>query len=232
MPINCIIIEDEPLAMERTRRFVQKVPYLTLSGTFQDGEEALQYLQNHQQATDLIFLDIHIGQLSGIQLLELVKPDCEVIITTAFDQYAIKGYDLQVADYLLKPFTFERFEKAVQKARKSIEAKRITEERPFVFIKTENRKEKVYLDEILYIEGMRDYRKIHTAGKKLMTLQTFGDLEKEIPSGIIARVHKSFMVAVNRIQAVDKNTVVIANTVIPVSETYKTNLKELLNKPL
>lgn len=232
MHINCIIIEDEPLAMERTKRFVLKVPYLKLSGTFQDGEEAVQYLQNHQQAIDLIFLDIHIGQLSGIHLLELVKPDCEVIITTAFDQYAIKGYDLQVADYLLKPFTFERFDQAVQKAKKSIDTKRITEERPFVFIKTENRKEKIYLDEILYIEGMRDYRKIHTVEKKFMTLQTFGDLEREIPSAIIARVHKSFMVAVNKIQVIDKNKVVVANTVIPVSETYKTNLQELLNKPL
>lgn len=230
MPINCIIIEDEPLALERIKRFCGRIPFLNLLATFYYGEEAVVFLQKNPPAVDLIFLDIHIGRLSGIHLLELVKPGCEVILTTAFDQYAIKGYDLQVTDYLLKPFTFERFSQSVEKAKKAIDAKTAIGDRRFIFIKTENRKEKVFLDEILYIEGMRDYRRIHTAEKKIMTLQTFGELEKEIPSTIIARVHKSFMIAVNRVTAVYKNKVMLGATEIPVSETYKANLAALPNR--
>jgi two-component system, LytTR family, response regulator len=227
MRINCIIIEDEPLAMKRTRRFAGNLPFLQVLSVFDNGEEALAFLQTH--AIDLIFLDIHMDKLSGIQLLEAARPTCEIILTTAYDQYALKGYELQVTDYLLKPFTFGRFSQAVERAKNNIETKFAAENREFIFIKTENRMEKIFLDDVLYIEGMRDYRKIHTLQKKIMTLQTFTDLEQEIPSTIICRVHKSYMVSVSKIELVEKNRVRVRDTLIPISETYKKSFLQLLN---
>ena len=227
MRINCIIIEDEPLAMERTRRFAGNLPFLQVLSVFDNGEEALAFLQTH--AIDLIFLDIHMDKLSGIQLLEAARPTCETILTTAYGQYALKGYELQITDYLLKPFTFRRFSQAVERAKNNIETKFAAENREFIFIKTENRVEKIFLDDVLYIEGMRDYRKIHTLQKKIMTLQTFTDLEQEIPPTIICRVHKSYMVSLNKIDSVEKNRIRVRGTLIPISETYKKTFLQLLN---
>ena len=227
MRINCIIIEDEPLAMKRTMRFADNLPFLQVLSVFDNGEEALIFLQTH--AIDLIFLDIHLGKLSGIQLLEATRPTCAIILTTAYDQYALKGYELQVTDYLLKPFTFRRFSQAVERAKYYIETKLAVENREYIFIKTENRVEKIFLGDVLYIEGMRDYRKIHTLGKKIMTLQTFTDLEQELPATIICRVHKSYMVSVSKIESVEKNRVRVRDTLIPISETYRKAFIQLLN---
>jgi DNA-binding LytR/AlgR family response regulator len=227
--MNCIIIEDEPLAMERTRGYVQKIPFLKLAATFESGVDALLYLQEHE--TDLIFLDINMGELSGIRLLETADVKCEVIITTAYDEYALKGYELRVTDYLLKPFTFERFFAAVTRARENAEKRQpVASDKKFIFIKTEYRLEKVMLDDILYIEGMRDYRRIHTTSKKIMTLQTFGELEQEIPAHLLCRVHKSYMVAPGHIDAIERDRIQIGDVFIPVSETYKKPFLELIGR--
>jgi len=228
MKITCIIVEDEPLAMERIKNYVNKLPYLQLLSAFDNAIDALVYLRSNE--VDLLFLDINIPEFSGIQLLETKNVSTEVIITTAYQEYALKGFDLKVADYLLKPYTLERFIQAVERVQTILAKTNIPTEKKFVFVKTEYRLEKVMLNEILYIEGMRDYRKIVTPDKKIMTLQTFKDFEQEMPVNIICRVHKSYMVAIDKIDAVEKDLIRIGNEQIPVSETYKKTFFEQINQ--
>jgi DNA-binding LytR/AlgR family response regulator len=227
MKINCIIIEDEPLALERTKSYVLRLSYLNLLSSFESGIDAITFLKENK--VDLIFLDINMDELSGIQLLESTKIESEVILTTAYNEYALKGFDLNVTDYLLKPFTFERFLQAVDKAKNNLEKNEVVKEKSFIFVKTEYRLEKLSLSEVLYIEGMRDYRRIHMNDKRIMTLQTFKDFEQEIPSNIICRVHKSFMVSLDKIMSVEKDRIKIKDVIIPISETYKKEFLELIN---
>ncbi|MFI5142008.1 MAG: LytR/AlgR family response regulator transcription factor [Bacteroidia bacterium] len=227
MKINCIIVEDEPLALERTKAYVLKLPYLKLLATFDNGVDALVFLKT--TAVDLIFLDINMGEFSGIQLLESANSKAQVIFTTAYNEYAIKGFDLSITDYLLKPFTFERFVQAVDKAQANLVKTDTPPDKTFLFVKTEYRLEKILLNEILYIEGMRDYRRIHTATKKIMTLQTFKDFEKEIPSNVICRVHKSYMVAIDKIESVERDRIKLRGVLIPISDTYRKGFFELIN---
>lgn len=225
---KCIIIEDEPLALKRTRQFVEKIPYLHLSATFENALTGLSFL--HENQVDILFLDINMDELTGIELLESVQINSQVIFTTAYQEYALKGYELNVTDYLLKPFTFHRFVQAVTKAQKNL-SKIVTEKIvDFIFIKTENRLEKMIVNEILYIEGMGDYRRIHTTNKRIMTLLNFKELEKLIPTHLICRVHKSYMVALNKIESIERNRIKINKQLIPISETYKNTFFELINK--
>lgn len=217
--LTCVIIEDEPLALEKTRDFVNKVPFLHLSATFDNALTGLDYLNNNK--VDVLFLDINMDELTGIELLESSKINSQVIITTAYQEYALKGYELKITDYLLKPFTFNRFLQAVNKAQENI-MNRVAEPQPdFIFVKTENRLEKIMINEIVYIEGMRDYRRIHTLNKKVMTLQNFSEFEKLIPPTVVCRVHKSFMVALNKIVSIERSRIKIADQLIPISDTYK-----------
>ncbi|MEO8768445.1 MAG: LytTR family DNA-binding domain-containing protein [Ferruginibacter sp.] len=226
MGIKCIVVEDEPLAMERTVSYIRKLPLLTLVSTFDNAVDAFGFLKSN--SVDLIFLDINLGELSGIQLLESININCDVIITTAYPDFALKGYDLNVTDYLLKPFGFDRFVQAVDKVQLRNEKKEALTGNTFFFVKTENRLEKIFYNDLLFIEGMRDYRKIHTNRKKIMTLQTFGEFEKEIPASIICRVHKSYMISIDKIDSVEKDRIYIQNNVIPVSETYKEKFYALI----
>lgn len=217
---HCIIIEDEPLAMERTKLFVGKVPYLRLVATFDNALTGLAFLK--ENTVDILFLDINMDELSGVELLESTHITSQVIITTAFSEYALKGYELNVTDYLLKPFTFPRFLQAVEKARLQL-AEPGTPAIDYVFVKTENRLEKISVPDILFIEGMRDYRRIHTRTKRIMTLQTFGDLEQLLSPSMVCRVHKSYMVGLANIEAVERSRIVIGEQRIPISDTYRTN---------
>ncbi|CAN5392241.1 LytTR family DNA-binding domain-containing protein [soil metagenome] len=224
---TCIIIEDEPLALEKTTDFVNKVPFLQLSATFDNALTGLSYLNNNK--VDILFLDINMDELSGIELLQSSKITSQVIITTAYQEYALKGYELQITDYLLKPFAFNRFLQAVNKAQDNIVNRNPNAVPDFIFVKTENRLEKIMLNEIVYIEGMRDYRRIHTLNKKIMTLQNFSEFEKLIPASLVCRVHKSYMVALNKIESIERNRIKIADQLIPVSETYKDAFFLLIN---
>lgn len=228
MQIKCIIVEDEPLAMERCKSYVSKLPFLSLLACFDNAIDVLLFLKTNK--VDLIFLDINLGELSGIQLLETGNINSQVIFTTAYHEYAVKGYDLNVTDYLLKPYTFERFYQAVEKVEKSIAKADVQPDKKFIFIKTEYRLEKLMLSDVLYIEGMRDYRKIHTMQKPIMTLQTFRDLELEIPANIICRVHKSFMVSMDKIESVERDRIKIQQIFIPISETYKAAFYDLIKR--
>ena len=228
MKISCVIIEDEPLAKEKLKNYVQRLPQLDLLGCFDSAIAGLGFLKANK--VELLFLDIRMDEFSGIQLLESTKIESEVVLTTAYDAYALKGYELNVTDYLLKPFTFERFVQSVDKVQNKLSEKETLHEKKFIFIKTEYRLEKVFLNEILFIEGMRDYRRVHTLTKKIMTLQTFKELEQEIPSNIISRVHKSYMVALDKIESIERDRIKIKDLFIPISDTYKKVFMELIKK--
>jgi two-component system LytT family response regulator len=227
MKINCIIVEDEPLALERTKEYALRLPFLSLLATFDNALDALAFLKTNK--VDLIFLDINLGEVSGIQLLETSAVNSQVILTTAYQEYALKGFDLKVADYLLKPFTFERFVQAVDRVQSTLPSRQPVTPNSLIFVKVENRLEKVLLREIIFIEGMRDYRKIHAAGRRLLTPQTFAEFERQIPPHIVCRVHKSYMVSLDKIDSVEKGRIRIKDKVIPISETYREKFFSLIN---
>jgi two-component system, LytTR family, response regulator len=226
MKISCIIVEDEPLALERAKEYVLKLPFLKLLDTFDNATDALVFLKTHK--VDLLFLDINLGALSGIQLLETSTITSQVILTTAYHEYALKAFDLKIADYLLKPYTFERFVQAVDRVQSLLPKLEVKPLRPFIFVKAEYRLEKLFLDDILFIEGMGNYRRIHTSTQKIMTLQTFTEFEQEIPNDLICRVHKSYMVAVSKIDSVEKDRIRIKETIIPISEGYRQAFFEVI----
>jgi two-component system, LytTR family, response regulator len=226
MQINCVAIDDEPLALSKLQGFVTKVPELALIRTFDNAIEAMVWLKENN--VDLIFLDIQMEELTGIQFIETAGPEACIILTTAYDQYALKGYELNVTDYLLKPFSFQRFLQSVNKvmeyyADKAGNNRAVAEKETFIFVKTEYRLERVDLDKILYVEGMKDYLRIICTDKKIMTLQSFAKLEEILPGKNFCRVHKSFIVAINKIKSVERGVILIADQRIPVSNTYKDN---------
>jgi DNA-binding LytR/AlgR family response regulator len=224
MQINCIAIDDEPLALLKLEGFINKVPDLKLLRTFDNAIEAIGWLKENR--TDLIFLDIQMEQLTGIQFLEATLTTSRIIITSAYDQYAIKGFELNVTDYLLKPFSFQRFIQAVNKVMEYFSQKQNGRHSPnkadsYIFVKTEYRLERVDIEDILYIEGMKDYLRIICTNKKIMTLQSFAKIEESLPSKKFCRVHKSFIVAIDKIKSVERGVIIIADQRIPVSNTYK-----------
>jgi len=222
--LKCIIIEDEPLALERTASFVSKIRSLQLVATFDNALSGLEHLNTKH--TDILFLDINMDELTGIELLESTKINSQIIITTAYQEYALKGYDLNVTDYLLKPFTFQRFLQAVSKAQTNLSNEAPTEE--FIFIKSEGKLVKINYSDILYIEGMRDYRRIFLPEKSVMTLQTFTELQQLIPPSIICRIHKSYMISISKINTINSNSVEINSKTIPISATYKKTFLQLI----
>jgi len=224
MQISCIAIDDEPLALSKLEGFILKVPELRLIRTFDNAIEAIGWMKEH--STDLIFLDIQMEQLTGIQFIETTGTKTYVILTTAYDQYAIKGFDLNVTDYLLKPYSFERFLKSVNKVMENFTKTEDSEHHDnqhdsFIFVKTEYRLERIDIEDILYVEGMKDYLRIICRDKKIMTLQSFARLEETLPPNRFCRVHKSFVVAIDKIKSVERGVIIIADRRIPVSNTYK-----------
>lgn len=224
MQINCIAIDDEPLALSKLESFISKVPDLKLIRTFDNAIEAIGWLKENR--VELIFLDIQMEQLTGIQFLETTGSSARIIFTTAYDQYAIKGYELSVTDYLLKPYSFQRFLQAVNKvmeyfSRKPENHEMLSENGSYIFVKTEYRLERVDIEDILYVEGMKDYLRIICKNKKIMTLQSFAKLEEILPEKKFCRVHKSFLVALDKIKSVERGVILIADQRIPVSNTYR-----------
>lgn len=223
MLIKCIAIDDEPLALKKLEGFIAKVPDLKLIRTFDNAIEAVGWLNENNP--DLIFLDIQMAQLNGIQFIEATKTEARIIITSAYDQYAIKGFELNVTDYLLKPFSFQRFLKAVNKVMEKAATRNIeessSESEKYIFVKTEYRLERVDTDDILYIEGMKDYLRIICRDKKIMTLQSFSKIEESLSEKRFCRVHKSFIVAIDKIESVERSVILISGRSIPVSNTYK-----------
>jgi two-component system, LytTR family, response regulator len=190
---------------------------LDLVKTFDNAIEAISLLKT--EIIDLVFLDIQMEECSGIQFLEALVHKPEIIITTAYDQYAIKGFEHNVTDYLLKPYTFERYNQAVERVFEKLKKDKAVKNH--LFVKTDYRHVRVNFDEILYIEGMREYLAIVTPSKKILTLQTFKTIEEQLPTEDFIRVHKSYIVAMNKIESIDRSGIKIKDKVIPVSLTYK-----------
>lgn len=225
MVINCIIVEDEPLALKRTKEFVSQVSYLNVLSSFSNAYDAIGFLKTN--TVDLIFLDIEMDGFTGIEFIESLTSKPQIIITTAYDKYALKGFELNVADYLLKPFRFDRFLNAVERVY-GIVSKDKTEDKNFIFVKTEYRLERVALCEIYFIEGMGDYRNVQIASKKILTLQTFSDFEKELPVKQFCRVHKSYIVSIDKISSIERNRIKIMDKLIPISDNHKERFYSLI----
>lgn len=218
MEIKCIIIEDEPLAMQKMEAFIAKTPHLTCLAGFDNALEAIAFLQS--QAVDLVFLDIQMEEFTGIQFLETVKSPPRIVITTAYEQYAVKGYEFEVDDYLLKPYTFQRFLQAVERVGKRLSEQ--SEAAPaLIFLKTEHRLERVLLDEILYVEGMGEYLGVVTPKGRTMTLQNFKSMEVALGDARFCRVHKSYLVALDKIDSVERKHILIGDKRIPIGDTYR-----------
>jgi len=240
MEVKCIAIDDEPLALEIITAYIGKVPFLKLLKTFDNAIDSIDYIKKNK--VDLMFLDIEMESLSGIQLIHALKERPAVIFTTAFDSYAVEGFELDAADYLLKPISFERFVKSVDKVYNKLFSAQIKQENKgqtsvkisssgnYIFVKTENRLQKVAFSEILYIEGQGDYLKIVTPTARIMTLQNFKRFEETLPPENFIRVHKSYLVAINKIESITRNRIKIGNTLIPVSDSYKNAFYEAISK--
>jgi DNA-binding LytR/AlgR family response regulator len=225
--LTCYIIDDEHLAQAILEEYIAKVSFLELKGTFMSPLEAAARMQ--QDKPDLLFLDINMPDLDGLSFIPMLNHKPMIILTTAYDQYALKAFELEVKDYLVKPFAFERFYKAVlrlhqernSKSAEKTEARAETgNENQYIFLKVGHVIKKVATRDILFVEGMKDYLKIHTAEEKIMTLLSFAKLEELLPVQDFARVHRSFMVAIDKIDHIERNRIRIANQVIPISDTY------------
>lgn len=231
MKINCIAVDDEPLALEIIEDYIHKIPFLELMRSFHNAMDCIEYLKNNK--VDLLFLDIQMEELTGIQLIKVLKERPEIIFTTAYDNYALQGYELDVTDYLLKPISFERFVKSVDKVYDKLAAKTqgkttspqevsiFNPKNDFFFVKTEFRLQKVDFKDILYIEGMGDYLRIVTTKERIMTLQNFKSMEEILPSSRFIRVHRSYIVSMDKILSIERNRIKIADQLIPVGENYK-----------
>jgi len=221
MKITCIAIDDEPLALEKLTEFIRRINYLELLAAFYNPLEALTFLKGIP--VDLIFLDIQMDGITGIELIETINPKAGVILTTAHHEYALKGYELRVHDYLLKPYSFQRFLKAVDSfaGLKETHEGHKPEFTGSIFVKSGNVWRNIRVDQILYVEGMKDYLSIWTPADRIMTLMNFNKLTEMIPMNHFFRIHRSYLVSLDKIKEVTKNRVRIADAYLPIGETYK-----------
>ncbi|MBT1702610.1 LytR/AlgR family response regulator transcription factor [Chryseosolibacter indicus] len=234
--IRCLIVDDEPLARNLLSDYVKKVPYLQLIDACPNPLTALEVIRNNN--VDLLLLDIQMPEITGLTLLKTLQKKPFVILTTAYSEYALEGYELDVIDYLLKPITFERFLKAVEKMNQRIQLPEASEEttaikepaQPFVFVKDGTKLVKVQWEDILYVEGLKDYVTIHTKIQKVVTLQRLKSLETQLPVNQFVRVHHSYIVALKAIDAVHRNEIQIGSTFIPISDSYKKTFREIVEK--
>lgn len=223
MNFKCIAVDDEPLALEKIRSFVGKLPGLHLEATFRNAADALQYLKD--QEIHMIFLDIQMDKMTGIEMLEQMTRRPQVILTTAYSEYALRGFELSVTDYLLKPFTFERFAQAVHKAAEYIQWQQSAmalakEEADYIFVKSGYRLVKIMQDEILYIEGMRDFQCIMCKNEKVLASHSLQELGNMLNKRFV-RCHKSYIVAVSKINSIERERIFIGNKSIPIGEMYR-----------
>ncbi len=230
--LKCIAIDDEPLALQKIVDYINKVPFLDLVGSFDNGLEALAFMR--ETTVDLIYLDIQMPEIKGTQLVGILKNKPQIIFTTAYDQYALEGYQLDATDYLLKPIAFDRFLESAQKAldRTAFAPNPTDHDKDrnegFLFVKTENKWRKVVIEDILYIEGLKDYLSIYTRTERILTLQNFSSLLDKLSSDQFVRVHKSYVVGINQVEEIEKARVLINQKWIPVSDTYRTGFFKLL----
>ncbi|WP_341836202.1 LytTR family DNA-binding domain-containing protein [Chitinophaga pollutisoli] len=220
MGIQCIVVDDEPLAVQVITEFIRKMPELSLAGTFNNPLEALAFLRR-EPSVKLVFLDIQMPELSGIEFMQLRQRGVDVIIVSAYDEYAVDGFQYDAVDYLLKPVPFDRFVKAVQKVTEKHPLQPPVPAQPdFIFIRTDKRIIRLNFSEILFVEALRNYVAIQTASQKILTLQNLRSFEEALPPRQFIRVHKSFIVAMNKIDSVEKQRIFMGQHMVPVGDTY------------
>ncbi|MEY4927435.1 MAG: hypothetical protein RI894_1871 [Bacteroidota bacterium] len=243
--MRCLIIDDEPLAQEVLETLIRLNSQLTLVGKCANALEAYQALQQYDNI-DLLFLDIQMPQLTGIDFLKSLKSPPMIIFTTAYPQYAAESYELNAIDYLLKPIALARFNAAVQKAQAQLDARQALLDAPlsyniaasvappvsedFIFVKADKKLVKITFDDILFVEGLKDYVIIRTTQGRVITLQTMKSLEEKLPSDRFRRIHRSYIVAMQRIDAIDSSMVEIAKQIIPIGKNYRDEILEIVGK--
>jgi DNA-binding LytR/AlgR family response regulator len=235
MKLNCIIIDDEPLARKGLREYISDVDFLEMVGEFDNPLKATQALE--QQQIHLLFLDIHMPKISGIEFLRTLQHPPLVVLTTAYPQYALDGFDLSVLDYLLKPISFDRFFKAVMKAKEHYHSRQpattstqsIAKD-DHIFIKSDNKLIRLAYSDILFIEALQNYVAVHTTEKKYITYLTFKSIEESLPADQFLKVHKSYLVAVSKITSIEGNEIITGTHHIPISRNLKEEVMEKLLK--
>ena len=238
MSITCLIVEDEPLARNLLTDYVKKVPSLELVDVCSSPLAAIEVLK--QKKVDLLFLDIQMPEITGITLLKVIQKKPLVILTTAYSEYALESYDFDVTDYLLKPITLERFLRAIDKVSQRMEARKDSavpfeknpsaEGQDFIFVKDGTKLVRIRYADILYVEGLKDYVTIYTRQQKITSLQRLKVLEDTLPSSKFIRIHNSYIVALDAIEAIHKGDVQIGSAMLPISDSYKKNFKEFIDK--
>ncbi len=230
MIIRCLIVDDEPLALDLIESYVRQTPFLELAGRSSNAIEALEVLEKGK--IELIFLDIQMPRLNGIELSGLIKDDTRVIFTTAFEQYALDGFKADALDYLLKPISYPEFLKAATKARKWFSMCRANKSEQTsqnsIFVKSDYRIIQIDIPDITYIEGVKDYIRIHTSkGEPVMTLMSMKSIEEHLNPDTFIRIHRSFIININKIDSIEKSMVKIGRASIPISDSYK---ESVMNK--
>jgi DNA-binding LytR/AlgR family response regulator len=232
--LKCLIVDDEPLAIKLLEDHISKVPFLESAGIYSNPLEAL--LAFNKNPVDLIFLDIQMPQLNGVQFMQLLQNRTQVIIASAYQEYAIEGFEHNVVDYLLKPISFERFYRAVEKAynlkNPTATITKSQEMFPatggYIFVKVENKMVRVELDDILYIEGQKNYVFVYTKTQRIMSLQVMKQLEEVLPPNRFVRVHKSYIIALDKITSIERQEILIKDRIIPIGGVYAEHLNMLL----
>lgn len=224
---KCIIVEDEPLATGILKNYIQRAGHLTLVAEFRDAISAGRYLQ--EQEADILFLDIHLPELKGVDFLRSLRSRPFVIMTTAYQEYAVEGFELDVTDYLLKPFSFDRFMRAVNRVISQAEAgKAVTAGQAAavncLYLNIDRRKVRINFDDIMYVESSREYVKIHSSKGVYLSKMTTNELEQQLPKALFRRIHRSFIIAVSKVEAYSKEYVEIGGNRIPVGGGYKKNV--------
>jgi DNA-binding LytR/AlgR family response regulator len=235
MKLSCLIVEDEPIGQEIIRSYIERVGFLDIRGQFKNALEAFTWLQSN--TVDILFLDIKMPRMSGLEMLRALPEKPKAIITSAYRDYAIEAFDLDVVDYLLKPIAFERFMKAINKIRPDTTPREqkpeSPAEKPFLFVKGNKQLQKVYIDDIIYIESQRDYVKIRLAGNvDVITRQTISYYEEFLPPQLFLRIHRSFIVATRKVTAFEANRLLIGDVAVPVGRNYKQTVADHLRTVL
>jgi len=234
--INCIAIDDEPLALDLLEDNIRKIPFLNLRNKFSNAFDAIEFLQTEK--IDLVFLDIEMPNLTGLGMLKSLKEKPLAIFITAYEKYAVEGFELEVLDYLLKPVPFDRFLRAATKAKDYLnfikpqepQTNFVQPENDYIFVKADYKVIKIQISDILFIEGLKDYIKIFSGSKPTLTLSSLKAIENRLSPDQFVRVHKSFIIAVNKIDSVSKNRVHIGTHEIPISDNYRDNLFKIIDK--
>ena len=227
---NCVIVDDEPIAREIIESFVHKTPNLVLLGSFQNAVEALNFTK--KEDVDLYFLDINMPEINGLSLAKIIDKNAHIIFTTAYRDYAIDGFNLNVVDYLLKPIAFDRFLQAIEKIPRKIQHKVVVEnsefKNDFLFVRSERKMIKISFNDILYIESLSDYIKIHLDDQIIVTRETISNINTKLPEHLFLRIHRSYIVSIHKIHSYTNEFIEVSNTALPISRSYKETVLQKL----